>query len=127
MSDESCVGGVGAMPAPRQLDHSEVQTKYVKERDKRLRADGHAQFIDLAQSEEFSHHREDPWAGHEALNVQKPRIENDSHIKYLIIGAGYGGLLFATRLRQAGISANDICIVDSAGGFGGTWYWNRCK
>jgi cation diffusion facilitator CzcD-associated flavoprotein CzcO len=26
---------------------------------------------------------------------------------------------------QAGINADDIRIVDSAGGFGGTWYWNR--
>jgi len=29
------------------------------------------------------------------------------------------------NLIKAGFSANDIVIVDPAGGFGGTWYWNR--
>ncbi|KAJ0423500.1 hypothetical protein BJY00DRAFT_299683 [Aspergillus carlsbadensis] len=44
----------------------------------------------------------------------------------LIIGAGFGGLLFAIRLIQSGTyTAQDIILLDMAGGFGGTWYWNR--
>ena len=34
-------------------------------------------------------------------------------------------ILYAVRLIQAGMSKDDIVIVDPAGGFGGTWYWNR--
>ncbi|KAL4812406.1 hypothetical protein BDW67DRAFT_193654 [Aspergillus spinulosporus] len=48
-----------------------------------------------------------------------------THTRILIIGAGYGGLLQAVRLLQAGFSRDDLLLVDSAGGFGGTWYWNR--
>ncbi|KAI1454271.1 FAD/NAD(P)-binding domain-containing protein [Annulohypoxylon moriforme] len=36
-----------------------------------------------------------------------------------------GGLLSAVRLIQAGFTANQIRIIDTAGGIGGTWYWNR--
>jgi cation diffusion facilitator CzcD-associated flavoprotein CzcO len=44
----------------------------------------------------------------------------------LILGAGFGGLLFAVRLIQTGaFTADDLLLVDKAGGFGGTWYWNR--
>ncbi|KAL3448008.1 hypothetical protein BJX65DRAFT_307296 [Aspergillus insuetus] len=44
----------------------------------------------------------------------------------LIIGAGFGGLLFAIRLIQSGTyTAVEIILVDTAGGFGETWYWNR--
>lgn len=41
----------------------------------------------------------------------------------LIIGGGFGGLLTAARLREAGVA--DVRIVEAAGDFGGTWYWNR--
>ena len=41
----------------------------------------------------------------------------------LIVGAGFGGILSAVKLIQAGINLDDILIVDPAGGFGGTWYW----
>ena len=41
----------------------------------------------------------------------------------LIIGGGFGGLLAAARLQKAGIT--NIRIIEKAGDFGGTWYWNR--
>ncbi|EEB91388.1 hypothetical protein MPER_10257, partial [Moniliophthora perniciosa FA553] len=68
---------------------------------------------------------EDIWVDHAALNAQKSPLEDGTSIKALVLGAGYGGLFFAARLIQAGFSPNDIRLVDSAGGFGGTWYWNR--
>lgn len=43
----------------------------------------------------------------------------------MIIGGGHSGLLYAVRLLDAGFRAEDIVLVDIAGGFGGTWYWNR--
>src|SRR3546814_3025492 len=44
-------------------------------------------------------------------------------VEVVVVGGGFGGMLTAVRLQEAGI--NDILIVDRAGDFGGTWYWNR--
>lgn len=52
-------------------------------------------------------------------------MSDGGHCKVLIIGAGFGGILFAVKLIQAGYSVDDLLIVDPAGGFGGTWYYNR--
>jgi len=41
----------------------------------------------------------------------------------VIIGGGIAGLVAGAQLRKAGIER--IRIIDQAGGFGGTWYWNR--
>lgn len=68
----------------------------------------------------------DPWPittidTHGLSSLKAPLTQT----RILIIGAGFGGLLFAVRLLQAGFSRDDLLLVDSAGGFGGTWYWNR--
>ena len=44
-------------------------------------------------------------------------------IEFAIIGGGFGGLLMGARLREAGF--NSLRVVEKAGDFGGTWYWNR--
>ena len=44
-------------------------------------------------------------------------------IDALIIGGGIGGLLAAVRIQKIGL--HNIRIIDKAGDFGGTWYWNR--
>src|SRR5581483_4027997 len=41
----------------------------------------------------------------------------------LIIGAGFAGIQVAARLREAG--RDNFRLLDPAGDFGGTWYWNR--
>ncbi len=28
-------------------------------------------------------------------------------------------------MRKHGVAARDLCIVEGAADFGGTWYWNR--
>jgi cation diffusion facilitator CzcD-associated flavoprotein CzcO len=101
-----------------------AQQKYAKERTKRLRPDGLSQYIDLATSDKFQKFQEDPWLDPHPPNSIPP-LKNGDHSRFLIIGAGFGGLLFAVRLIEAGITASDIRMVDTAGGFGGTWYWNR--
>lgn len=53
------------------------------------------------------------------INVPVP---NDGHCRALIIGAGLGALITAVKLIRAGFQAEDIVIVDPAGGFGGSWY-----
>ena len=107
----------------------DVMRRYAEERDKRLRADGNAQFVQIHDSERFAHFAKDPWDA-EFEELQRTRgvrssLENGTHTKILIVGGGYGGLVFAVRLLQAGFSIDDLLIVDIAGGFGGTWYWNR--
>ena len=114
-----------SVPPALAVPDAEVQQKYVEERAKRLRADGTSQFVRLSHSAHFKHLQEDPWADHTALNAQPPAIVDNDDVRFLILGAGFGGLLFAVRLIQAGFSASDIRFVDDAGGFGGTWYWNR--
>jgi cyclohexanone monooxygenase len=44
-------------------------------------------------------------------------------VEVVLIGGGFGGLLTGARLREAGVES--IRVIDSAGDFGGTWYWNR--
>ena len=41
----------------------------------------------------------------------------------VIVGGGFAGMLTAKGLLERGIT--DFRIVDKAGDFGGTWYWNR--
>jgi hypothetical protein len=106
---------------------ADIEAKYNAERDKRLqeRPQGEAQSIDLTTSEKFKHLQDDPWVSPdehtsvpETINISKP-------IKYLVVGAGYSGLLFAVRLLEAGAKLDELVIVDTAGGYGGVWYWNR--
>ncbi|KAJ4246070.1 hypothetical protein NW762_013815 [Fusarium torreyae] len=111
------------------IDHLKAtQKKYAEEARKRLRLDGSAQFVQLTETDidRLNALVEDPWADHKALNALDPPIkQNDIH-KYFVLGAGFGGLQFAVRLIEKGIAtADDIRLVDAAGGFGGTWYWNR--
>src|SRR5690242_11929494 len=122
------VNGAHAAPSAEDLKLFELSQKYTAEAAKRHRADGLSQFVRLkeAGSERFRALAEDPWADHAALNA-KPPVQDGAKHKFLILGAGYGGLLFAVRLLEAGLarSPDDILLVDAAGGFGGTWWWNR--
>ena len=99
-----------------------IQQKYDEERLKRIRPDGNAQYIDLAVSEKFKYYREDPWLDERS---EKVTVKDGELVKYLILGAGCSGLVHAVKLIKAGIPSHEICIVDSAGGFGGAWYYNR--
>lgn len=65
----------------------------------------------------------DPWVDPEQKETGP--LKDGDDIQFLIIGAGHVGLLTAGRLVEAGFSAQGVCLVDVAGGFGGTWYWNR--
>lgn len=103
--------------------------KYDDEKNRRIRDDGNAQYVELGLSPSPSSRlgklAEDPWVDHEALNAQPPSLEDGDDVRFLILGAGYGALLFAVRLLEAGFKPDEVRIIDTAGGFGGTWYWNR--
>ena len=97
------------------FDPAELRAKYRYERDKRLREDGNAQYQEVA--DEFASYTDDPyteWTERAPLNDE---------VQVAIIGGGFGGLLMGGRLREAGF--DDIRVIEKAGDFGGTWYWNR--
>lgn len=107
------------------LELGALMAKYGEEKDKRVKEDGKNQYVQLADSDRWGSLSRDPWVDHDALNASPDNLNDGDEVKALILGAGYGGLLYAVRLIQAGFDAKDIRIADVAGGFGGTWYWNR--
>ena len=105
-----------AMSSPTtDFDPDALRDKYRAERDKRLRADGNDQYLEVTG--EFAHYVDDPYVD------PLERAPLTDEVEVLIIGGGFGGLLAGARLREAGI--DDIRIVEKGGDFGGTWYWNR--
>ncbi|KIW80359.1 hypothetical protein Z517_06974 [Fonsecaea pedrosoi CBS 271.37] len=114
--------GTGLHP-PRD----EVLQHYEEFKASRINPLGSAQYIELeaAASQRFEALAEDPWVDHAAINAQTPTLKDGDDVKIIILGAGFGGLLYGARLVEAGFRPEDIRLIDTAGGFGGTWYWNR--
>ncbi|KAL2860825.1 flavin-containing monooxygenase [Aspergillus lucknowensis] len=108
---------------------SATRKRYAEEATKRLRPDGPAQFLQLTESDEARLRTlaDDPWVDHVALNARPSPIADGGTYRFFVLGAGFGGLHFAVRLLEEGVAKNadEIRLVDAAGGFGGTWYWNR--
>lgn len=100
------------------FDPDALRAKYLEERDKRLREDGMAQYIEVKA--EFSRYIDDPYV--EPGFTREPVFDE---VEFALIGGGFGGLLLGASLRKAGFAARDIRIVETGGDFGGTWYWNR--
>ena len=98
------------------FDPDALREKYRAERDKRLRADGNEQYVEVEG--EFAHYLDDPY-----VEPGFTRAPLTDEVDVVVIGGGFGGLLAAARLREAGV--DDIRIIEKGGDFGGTWYWNR--
>ncbi len=97
-------------------DSAALRRKYEAERLKRVRADGNAQYV--ATTGGHAHYLDDPY-----VTPGFSRASITREVDVLVVGGGFGGLLAAARLREAGY--DDVCIVEKGGDFGGTWYWNR--
>ncbi|WP_231748719.1 NAD(P)/FAD-dependent oxidoreductase [Mycobacterium sp. M26] len=98
------------------FDPDALRARYAQERDRRLRADGIGQYVEVAG--EFAGFAHDPWAG-----PPPPREPLTDEVDVAVIGAGFGGLLTGARLRELGVGG--IRLIDKAADVGGTWYWNR--
>src|SRR6201987_2807203 len=104
-------------PTPAELgfDPAALREKYVAERTKRLRPDGNSQYREVAG--ELARFEND----HCVKPITRPALHEE--LDAVIVGGGFGGLLAAARLQQVGIT--ETRIIEKAGDFGGTWYWNR--
>jgi cyclohexanone monooxygenase len=99
-----------------EIDLEALTRKYEQERTKRLKADGLGQYRELKG--DFARFAQDPIAD---PGFARDPVRREAQV--LIVGGGFGGLLAGAHLRRQGV--DDIVIVDRAGDFGGTWYWNR--
>lgn len=90
--------------------------RYQREREKRLRREGNAQYRDLAGF--FPEFDRDPF-----VDPDLARDPVEEQVEVVVVGGGFAGMLTAIHLKERGV--HDLRIVDKAGDFGGTWYWNR--
>ena len=102
--------------ATPEFDPAALREKYRLERDKRLRNDGNAQFKELKGV--LADFDKDPYV--EPGFTRAPVVEETDVV---ITGAGFGGMMTAAHLFKNGV--HNYRIIDKAGDFGGTWYWNR--
>jgi cation diffusion facilitator CzcD-associated flavoprotein CzcO len=99
----------------RPIDKQALLAKYIAERDKRLRADGNAQYLQVKGH--LAHYLDDPYT---PFAERAPKTD---HVTFAFVGGGFAGLVTCARLVEAGVT--DVRIVEKGGDFGGTWYWNR--
>ena len=98
------------------FDPAALARKYAEERRKRVENGDRSSHDDpVAILPDLD---KDPWAG-----APIDRAATIEEVDALTTGCGMAGILAATYLVKAGVS--NIRMIDSAGDFGGTWYWNR--
>ena len=99
------------MSQPNDDALAAARERYKREREKRLRADGLAQYAQLTDDyEEYDH---DPWV--EPGFTRDPVVEETEAV---IVGGGFGGMMLGVNLINRGVT--DFRIVEKAGDFGGT-------
>jgi cation diffusion facilitator CzcD-associated flavoprotein CzcO len=102
---------------PKNIDIPSLREKYRHERDKRMRTDGQQQYFRPTGKVGRVDYAADP---HTPVQPRAP-ISEDTDV--IVLGAGWGGIMAAYHLTQAGVTR--FRNIDSAGDFGGVWYWNR--
>ena len=97
------------------FDPDAIREKYRQERDKRLREDGHLQYIQVEGA--FADYAEiDPYVLTEDLIEREPLTDE---IDVAVIGGGFSGMLACARLKELGVTG--IRLIEAGGDFGGTW------
>ncbi len=103
-------------PRNIQIDVAALDRKYAEERAKRLRPENDEPYPELKGR----------FAGFDQDRHADPNFKREPIVEELdvvIIGGGFAGLLAGGRMRQKKIET--VRIIEKAGDFGGTWYWNR--
>lgn len=98
------------------FDPDALREKYNQERDKRIVPVGNKQYQQVTG--DFAPLAEDPFVKGDL--IREPLTDT---VEAAIIGGGFGGLLAAIRMKEAGLEK--VKVIDKAADFGGTWYWNR--
>jgi len=106
------------IPTAEELgfDPGALREKYAAERAKRLRADANSQYQEITG--QYAHYNVDPY-----VEPGFTRLALQEELDVVVIGGGFGGQLAAVQLQEVGIT--NFRIIEKAGDFGGTWYWNR--
>ena len=99
------------LPDFAAMDIDSLRAKALEERDKRARANDSQLYSRMADS------HDDPFT---------PFVEREpvfDHVDFAFVGGGFTGLIVGARATEAGLKS--VRLIDSAGDFGGVWYWNR--
>ncbi|MEM6999170.1 MAG: NAD(P)/FAD-dependent oxidoreductase [Pseudomonadota bacterium] len=106
-------------PEALGFDPQALSKRYRHERDRRVRSDAEAQFVEVTNDSPFANKylEQDPYS------EPSPRAPLQDQREVIVIGGGWVGMMTAARLKQAGV--DDVRIIESGADFGGTWYWNR--
>ncbi|WP_275226424.1 flavin-containing monooxygenase [Novosphingobium album (ex Liu et al. 2023)] len=105
------------VPAPEDVDIPALKEKYRQERDKRIRREAGGQYA--APEDHLVHDTRE----HDPFTPVVPRDAIVEDLDVAILGAGWTGILAGFHLTRAGVT--NFRHIEHAGGFGGTWYWNR--
>jgi cation diffusion facilitator CzcD-associated flavoprotein CzcO len=104
------------LPAADEIDIPATRERYRLERERRLRPDGQAQYLEpvgrFADAYEADPHR-----------PVQPREPINDEIDVAILGGGFCGMMVSIQLKEAGVG--NFRTIDQAGDWGGCWYWNR--
>jgi cation diffusion facilitator CzcD-associated flavoprotein CzcO len=107
---------MSTLDALKDVDTTALRERYDREREKRMRIDGNDQYLELAgglSSYEKDRYIESP--------IQRQALTDE--VDAVVVGGGFGGIMAAARLRQAGLG--DVRIIEKGSRLGGTWYWNQ--
>jgi len=96
-------------------DLAALRERYRIERERRSPTETARAYRDVADG--FGHLLADPYG------TATDRAPLTDTVEVAIVGGGFGGLLTAAQLREAGI--DDIRIIEAGSDVGGAWYWNR--
>ena len=104
------------VPAAESIDIPALREKYRIEKERRIRKDGQEQYVRLSD-EGLPDYAVDPYR----TPIERATI--DEEFDAMVLGAGWGGIKASYYLAKEGVT--DIRNVDTAGDFGGVWYWNQ--
>lgn len=104
------------VPPIEEIDVEAMTLRYAHERERRLRKQGQNAYVP-PRGGKLPDHAFDPYT---EIAPREPFVDA---IDVLVLGAGFGGVLAGYHLTKAGVT--DFRLIDTAGDFGGVWYWNR--
>ncbi len=103
------------VPPIEEIDVDAMTARYAQERERRLRKGGAADYVPPKGAL--------PEVAFDPAAQVAPRAPVMGEREVVVLGCGFGGTLAATHLAKQGVE--DMLLLDTAGDFGGVWYWNR--